>query len=181
VLTLPANSTYYTYQLRLMFINSSQSRTITDLNPIRLSSSINQIQTENGTLSGYPVVASGSGTFSNTASPGWTAHHWSQFVSSNQGAGIMFTDLANQRLYAFDSIAGGATGALKADTANRVIELLPVTLRQVQFTYPFDVTWHGAIVNFDNTTPIYKLQSGTPTGLWIIAEYPPTISVTAES
>src|SRR4030042_1118721 len=33
VITLPANTTYYTYQLRLMFLNSSQSRTITELTP----------------------------------------------------------------------------------------------------------------------------------------------------
>ena len=95
----------------------------------------------------------------------------------------MFTDTANQRLYAFDSTAPGTpTGALKASTSgNGLIELLPVTLRQVQFTYPYDVTWHGAVVTFDNTTPIYKLQGSTPTGLWILAEYPPTVAVTAES
>ena len=34
VLTLPANVTYFTYQLRLMFINSTQPRTITDLCPL---------------------------------------------------------------------------------------------------------------------------------------------------
>jgi len=39
VITLPANVTYYTYQLRLMFISSAQSRTITELTPIRISSS----------------------------------------------------------------------------------------------------------------------------------------------
>jgi hypothetical protein len=36
-LTLPANATYYTYALRLTFVNSSQSRTITDLSAIQLS------------------------------------------------------------------------------------------------------------------------------------------------
>ena len=52
VLTLPANATYYTYQLRLMFINSTQPRTITDLCPIELTTSLSslQLQTENGTV-----------------------------------------------------------------------------------------------------------------------------------
>ena len=92
----------------------------------------------------------------------------------------MFTDSANQRLYAFDSIAGARTGALKADSANRRIELLPVT-SSTSFTYALDIAWHGAVATFDSTrTPIYKMQGGTPTGLWILAEYPPTITVTAE-
>jgi hypothetical protein len=43
--TLPANATYYTYALRAIFVNSLQSRTLTDLCAIRLSVS-----------SGQPVV-----------------------------------------------------------------------------------------------------------------------------
>jgi hypothetical protein len=183
VITLPANVTYYTYQLRLMFINSTQPRTITDLCPIQLSTSLTSIQTmtENATASGYPVVANGTGTFSNYTIGSWTAHHWSQIITSTKGAGIMFTDTANQRLYAFDSTSPGtATGALKASTTgNGLIQFVPVTLRQVQFTYALDITWHGAVVTFDGTTPIY--QTSDASGLWILVEYPPTITVTAES
>jgi uncharacterized protein (UPF0333 family) len=181
VITLPANVTYYTYQLRLMFIDSQQQRTITNLCPIRLSTGFSTIETEDGTAGGYPVVATGSGTFSNYSS-GWTPHHWSQMISGARGAGIMFTDTANQRLYAFDSTAPGTpTGALKATSSGSgLIELLPVTLRQVQFLYAMDVTWDGAVVTFDNTTPIYA-NAGTPTGMWILAEYPPSVTVTAES
>jgi hypothetical protein len=185
VLTLPANVTYYTYQLRLMFINSTQSRTITELCPISLSSSsINQLQTENGTLNGLPLTVnttSGYNSFHNFSDGTW-AHHWSQFISgTGTGGGIMFTDMANQKLYAFDAIAGNRTGALNVtSTSGGKIELLPVTRYQVQFNYAFDVTWHGAVATFDSTTPIYKNET-TPTGLWILAEYPPTITVTAES
>ena len=49
-------------------------------------------------------------------------------------------------------------------------------MAQTQFTYALDVTWHGAVVTFDGTTPIYN-ESGQ-TGLWVIVEYPPTITVT---
>ena len=183
VITLPANATYYTYQLRLMFINSSQSRTITELTPIRLSSSISQIQTENGTSGGLPVTVnttSSFNSFSNFSDGKW-AHHWSQFISGANGAGIMFTDKGNQMLYAFDSIAGTTTGALRADSGNSRIELRPVT-SSTAFQYALDVTWHGAVATFDSSrTPIYKWQGGAPTGLWILAEYPPTIALTAES
>lgn len=180
VLTLPANASYYTYQLRLMFIDSQQDRTITNLCPIRLTTSINQLQTENGTLNGFPIATNTTGLFYNFSDGTW-AHHWSQFISGTRGAGIMFTDAANQRLYTFDAIAGSKTGALRTDSVNSLIELLPVTLNTVQFKYALDVIWHGAVVTFDGTTPIYKEESGVKTGMWITVEYPPIITVSTES
>ena len=185
VITLPATVNYYTYQLRLMFIDSEQSRAITDITPIRLySSSINQIQTENGTLDGFPIVVSttsGSTSFYNFSQSTWE-HHWSQFISgTGTGSGIMFTDTANQQLYAFDSIAGTTTGALRTDSTNRRIELRPVT-SLTSFQHMYDIAWYGAVATFDSTkTPIYKLQGGAPTGLWILDEYPPAVTVAAEN
>jgi hypothetical protein len=183
VITLPANATYYTYQLRLMFIASAQDRDISDLCPIRLTASPNSptAMTENGT-SGFPIVTNGTGTFYNYAAGGSTAHHWSQLISGgSRGAGIMFTDHANQRLYAFDAIAGSAVGALDVNEYYRTIELLPVARDTASFTNAMDVMWRGAVATFDDTTPIYTVQGGTPTGLWILAEYPPAITVTAET
>jgi len=171
VITLPANATYYTYQLRLMFVESQQSRTITDLCPIKITVSSGSPQTENGISGGYPVVQSGTGTFYNSSSV-WQ-HHWSQIITGTRGAGIMFTDEANKMLYTFDT-STIKTGALKVGT--QTIELCPIT-SSVSFTYAKDVTWYGAVVTFDGTTPIYEDGSG----LWIIAEHPPTITVTTES
>lgn len=94
----------------------------------------------------------------------------------------MFTDSANQMLYFFDTIPENKTGALKVSSSTgRTIELLPVAMAQVNFTSALDVTWHGAVVTFDETTPVYKEEDGNRTGLWIIVEYPPTITVTTES
>jgi hypothetical protein len=183
VLTLPANTTYYTYKLRIMFINSTQARSITDLSPIQLTTSLGsvQMQTENGTLAGFPILQNGTGTFLNSTSGNWTAHHFSQFISdTGKGAGIMFTDKDNQGLYAFDSIAGSAKGAINASSG--LLQLLPVSSPQVQFTYAYDITWQGAIITFDNTTPVCRLYAGTtPMGLWILAEYPPTITINPQS
>jgi hypothetical protein len=184
VLTLPANASYYTYQLRLMFLNSQQNRTITDLCPIKLSTtSIDQLQTENGTINGIPIVANGTGSFYNFSSGGWTAHHWSQLISGSQGAGIMFTNASNQQLYVFDSIAGNSVGALKVDNSTKTIELLPVARYSANFNYALDVTWHGAVATFDGTatTPIYTMQGTAPTGLWLLVEYQPKITVASES
>jgi hypothetical protein len=175
VLTLPANATYYTYQLRLMFVNSQQSRTITDLCPIKITVSSGSPQTENGISGGYPVVQSGTGTFYNSSSI-WQ-HHWSQIISGTRGAGIMFTDDANKMLYAFDTSIT-KTGAVKVGT--QTIELCPIT-SSVSFTSAKDVTWGGAVATFDATTPIYEVASGKQTGLWITVESPPTITVTTES
>lgn len=182
VITLPANAPYYTYQLRLMFIDSAQSRSITDLCPIRLTASPSSptAMTENGTAGGFPIVTNGTGTFYNYTSGGWTPHHWSQIVNKTgtQGAGIMFTDSANQQLYGFNSIAGSNVGAIKSDSSTKTIELLPVASGSVSFNYAFDITWHGAVVTFDGTTPIYR--SSDESGLWILVEYPPIVTVTTE-
>ena len=180
VLMLPANVTYYTYQLRFMFVESQRDRNITDLCPIKVTASTGQPQTENGTANGYPTISNSTGLFYNFSASSW-AHHWSQFILGNSGAGILFTDNANEMLYVFDSIAGNKTGALRvSNSTERIIELLPVSdLASVNFTYALDVTWYGAVVTFDGTTPIY--DSSNKSGLWITVEYPPTITVTTES
>jgi hypothetical protein len=131
------------------------------------------VQTENGISNGYPVVSNEPGTFYNSSSSTWQ-HHWSQFISGTKGAGIMFTDEAHRMLYAFDS-STTKTGALTVGT--QTIELLPITRSSISFTSAKDVTWYGAVVTFDGTTPIYEDGSG----LWITVEHPPTITVTTQS
>ena len=132
VLSLPANANYFTYQLSLMFLSSTQTRTISQLCPISLTSSVSQLQTENGTSEGDPIVASGTQLFNSTQT--WV-HHWSQFNSGTSGAGIMYTDVFNHGLYVFDGMApAAARGALSANSASPpTISLLPVTLNSVTF------------------------------------------------
>ncbi len=181
VITLPAKVSYYTYKLRFMFIDSVQQRTITDFSPLSLTTSINpvQTQTENGTLNETPIVTEGSGTFSKYSEDIWE-HHWSQLISGNRGTGIMFTDVANLNLYIFDSTSPGTpTGAIDVDQSSRRIEVLPVELRQVQFTNALDVTFEGAVVTFDDTTPIYLEEGSLANGLWILVEHTPSITVIA--
>jgi len=189
VLTLPANATYYTYQLRLMFVQSQKTRTITDLCPIQLKVSTTQSMnatTENGTAtSGYPSVSYTANTLFYNYSTQYWAHHWSQFnLTATRGFGIMFQNSSNQKLYYFDSITSGTTGALNVSSSSseKRIEFLPVSNRaQVSnFTSALDIIWDGAVVTYDSATPIYKLDAGNPTGLWIIVEYPPTVAVTTE-
>jgi hypothetical protein len=176
VLTLPANATYFTYQLTLMFMDSTQPRTINSLCPISLSSTSGGLQTENGTVNSDPIFAADSQVFnaSDTA-----IHHWSQFTDGINGAGIMFTDQGNQMLYTFDNMTAthAVRGALKADSSAQAISLLPVTLNSVTFQNALDVTWQGAVATFDgSSTPIYAGYNQP--GLWILAELPPTIDVT---
>jgi len=180
VITLPANVTYYTYQLRLMFVTSQQSRSVSDLNPIKLTASVGNPQTENGTSSGYPIVKNGTGSFYNYSTSCWK-HHWSQIISGTKGIGIMFRDDPNRKLYVFDPIAGSKTGTLKANATDRTIQLLPVGGTSAQFTYALDVIWYGAVATFDAKTPIYREVSGNKTGMWIIVEQPPSIAVTTQS
>ena len=177
VLTLPANVSYYTYQLRFMFVSSQQNRTITDLCPLRLSIPAGQPQTENGISGGSPVVSSATGLYYNKSTTE-SIHHWSQFISGTKGAGIMFTDTANQQLYVFDSLAGNSTGALSVgNSTGNLIELRPVTMKPVSFTYALDVAWYGAIATFDGTTPIYSNGAGGLAELWMTVEYLPIMTV----
>ena len=184
VLTLPANVTYYTYQLSLMFVQSQQNRTINNLCPVWLTSLTGQVQTENGTTNGLPNVSNASDLFYNYSVSAW-AHHWSQSISGTNGTGIMFTDNANQNLYLFDSIKGVKTGALGANSTPQTIQLLPVTKTTVSFNQTLDprmqdIIWYGAIATFNATTPpIYN--NTDQTGLWMIVEYPPTVAVSGEN
>jgi hypothetical protein len=184
-LTLPANATYYTYSGRLIFLNSSESRTITDLSVIQLSvsgTSLSQL-TENGTSGGYPISSNVAGQFYNFTNlsfqTGW-AHHWSEFISGSSGAGIMFTDDANRKLYTFDNVAGHKTGALNVTSPSKTIEFDPLDPRShynASFTYPLDVTWQGAVVTF-NKNPINMIyNASTKIGLWVMVENPPKISI----
>ncbi|MGQ9565231.1 MAG: hypothetical protein ACUVT5_01620 [Candidatus Bathyarchaeales archaeon] len=194
VIMLPANATYYTYALRTIFVSSTQSRTVNELSAIQLHMAYEKSTwgsvwgltcAENGTSAGYPVVQNVSSTttqFYNSTSTqtGW-AHHWSEFVKNNNGGGVMFTNASNFNLYVFDKIAEAKTGALSVTDTLRAnyqyvtIEVNPVKRFSVSFQNPLDTTWFGAVVNFDATDPIYP-SNGT-TGLWILVEKPPTISV----
>ena len=187
VLTLPASATYYTYQLRLMFIESpDKPRNIADICPIKISTmstSTFSALTENGTLSsGYPNVSVDSGLFYNMSNI-WQ-HQWSQLNSTNKsGFGIISTINANIMLYIFDDIAQSKTGSIKVNSTEKAIEILPVSssLAQVEnFADALNTCWYGAVVTFHDTEPIY-IEYATPNGLWLIAEYPPTVTVTTET
>jgi hypothetical protein len=165
-----------------MFVNSLQSRNITDLCPLSLATSFGGPETENGTSAGSPNPSNSTGLYYDQSASVWS-HHWSQFINGTKGAGIMFSDNANQQLYAFDSIAGNATGAISISTpSNDIIELQPVSnLKAANFTYPLDIIWYGAVATFDGMTPIYEQTNGTVTGLWTLVEYPPTVTITTGS
>ena len=73
---------------------------------------------------------------------------------------------------------------LRVSASSRTIEVSPVALRQVSgFASALDVTWRGAVVTFDGSAtsaPIYTLQRATPSGLWLLVEYLPTVIVSSE-
>jgi len=176
IITLPANATYYTYQLRLAFVTTGQTRTISEMTPIKLTMLPGEVKTENGTLNGYPVVSNATDLFYNYSASAW-AHHWSQLMSGTKGVGIMFTDAANQKLYMFDPIAGNKTGGIRVNATAGTIELAPIAINQASFTYALDVVWHGAVTTFDGTARIYREENGDTLGLWTSIEYPPTVTV----
>ena len=92
----------------------------------------------------------------------------------------MFTDSANQQLYAFDAMAGKFTGALYVNSSIPVIELDPVTSAgPVNFTSALDLTWCGAVLTFNGVNPIYANNGNS--GLWTLVEQPPSVAITPQS
>jgi hypothetical protein len=170
--TFPACATYYTYSVRTIFVNSNQSRNIDDLSVIQLSGLSGTPMTENGTIAIYPNVSNSTGSFYDCSPTGWD-HHWSQFVSGNMGAGVMFTNSSNEQLYVFDN--GTYIGAVVVEDTPNSIEVNPVELDDsVSFNTSKDLAWYGAVVTFDGE-PIYP-DSGY-IGLWVMVEYPPSFTV----
>jgi hypothetical protein len=178
VLTLPANTPYYTYSIRTIFVDSLfQSRTIEDLSAIQLSGLSGARLTEDGTDGIYPLNSTSTGLFYDGYPTGWD-HHWSQISSGNSGAGLMFTNTTNQNLYLFDSMAGDKTGALNVLSSG--IEFNPVddglNHPVTDYTDALDVSWWGAVVTFDGE-PIYTSSANDHVGLWVMAEHPPSVTV----
>lgn len=183
VITLPANTTYYTCQLRLIFLESrDKPRTINELRLIKVSTSASDTfssLTENGTIGLYPRVSMASGNFFNISNV-WQ-HHWSQLNSTTRGFGVMFPNDSNIKLYYFDSMASAKTGCIGVSTSSKSIEVSLVKLSPVVgFTSSLDICWFGAVTVFDTATPVYKIVNGVPRGLWALVEHPPTITVVAE-
>ncbi len=195
VITLPANATYYTYFLRFMFLNSIQDRDLSDLRGVRVRTSVSKnkwtsswskIYTENGTQAGMPQISQEEGLFYNFSGSfpsGW-AHHWAEMVENDHGFGIMFRTADNYHLYLFDQMAGDKTGGLRiSDSRNGGTQNVEINLKLVDrvpandFQSALDTFWSGAIVTFDGLDPIYTDMGGT-SGLWVMAEHPPVVSLT---
>lgn len=176
VFTLPAEANYYTYQLRMIFVESTQPRNLNDLSLLRLRGYVGSQLTEDGLMLGFPITSTGTLFYE-----GGTRHEhqWSQFTdASNNGVGVMFTSSNNDELYHFDAILGGtSTGAIYINTATKTIELDPVRRANVNgFQQADDQIWKGAmVISGGSRLPIYP-KLGT-TGLWILAEKLPTITV----
>ena len=197
VLTLPANTTYYTYSIRTIFVNAStcpENRILSNLVLIKIESEWLwntglSVITENGTIAGLPVTAEiGVGTYKfYNYSDGTWEHHWSEYIRNGKGAGVMFTDSSNMKLYTFDDIAGGKTGAVRvsvitwmsSEDPKVIIEICPVANSNfpASFDYPLDLIWHGAVVTFDGTDLIYDPQSADKVGLWVLVEHPPAVQI----
>jgi hypothetical protein len=170
-LTLPAKATHYTYTTRTIFVNSEQSRSVSDLSAIQLAGLSGTPLTENGTDGTYPETSSSTGLFYNSSLTTWD-HHWSQINSGTRGAGIMFTNGTNQNLYIFDTAA--KRGALNVQSDSIEVNPVDPSRSSFAFTDSRDLTWNGAVVTF-NGEPIYP--SSGYNGLWVMVEHPPSITV----
>ena len=174
--------TYYTYALRTIFV-TDVTRNLDELSVLQLLidtgvSGTGELLTEDG-IDGtdLPLTSNLENEFYNFT---YWEHHWSEFMHGTKGAGVMFTDSSNFKLYTFDN-ATIKTGALvvekqQLDDSDGYIKVNPIeqSLSSVTFGTSKDVTWHGAVVTF-NGEPIYR--SSDDGGLWVMVEHPPIVTV----
>ena len=177
VLTLPAMTSYYTYRARIMYVQTSANRDLSELSVIQVKAPSGSQLSEDGLTAGLPTTSTSALLYD-----GGTAHQhqWSEYINNNRGIGVMMRSRYNDLLYTFDDIIGQNTGAVSIDTGNRKIELNPIERFSVDdFQRSFDRTWVGAVVNFGSGTAastIYPSSGGT-SGLWIMVELPPSVTV----
>lgn len=188
VMTLPANATYYTFTVQTIFVPSNVNRTLTELSAVQLVADRGNALTENGMIGGKPIASTSPPNEFYNGGTAW-AHHWSEYLdSNNKGAGIMFTNTTNRQLYAFDEFAADKTGALDITQSSKRIELNPIKRFSVRnFQNAYDISWSGAVVvfgsgNSDDTIYPYAnnyiySSSTLYRGLWIIVERPPTVTL----
>jgi hypothetical protein len=186
VITLPANTPYFTYTSRIVFLNSTQPRYLSELSILRLTATgllqaSRQSLTENGTQ-----TSNATSLFYNYTGLEW-AHHWSQIANSTipntiEGTGIVLTNSTNLQMYCFDNETS-KTGGLNVTSTDKIIELAPVKRYATPDFHEqqLDITWHCAIATFDATTPVYTEKNGSGIGLWLTVVHPPTITVTTEN
>jgi hypothetical protein len=167
----PANTTYYITSTRFTMLTTQQARTITNFCTSNTTGTVGTaaLKVEDGVSSGYPIIASATSFYYNSTN--WQ-HHFAEWINSqNQGYGVMLSTVGLSNLYAFDSF-GGKTGGINA---TRNVEILPVGLASVSTQAPYEFVFTTFVVVFDaGYLPIYP-NTGTA-GLWVIAEYWPTIT-----
>jgi hypothetical protein len=182
VITLPAKANYYTYKLRTIFLETTLTRNINNLQILSLAvNSANPVAgtqyTEDDIDGGLPGVSTG--TLITDGDPLDYAPHWSEFRDvSNNCVGTFFTNTNNDQLFYFNTPTRN-TGAIEIASKN-------IYLRPVRSTLPVnglqsatDLTWNGAIAvsgTGQGRNTVYYPGS-SPTGLWILVEKLPTITV----
>lgn len=180
VITLPAGTNYYTYRVRNIFVPTSLPRDLSDLSLIQLKAptgSYTQLTEDGQSADGKPITS-----ISTLLFDGGTAHQhqWSEYIDSNyRGIGIITRSIFNDRMYAFDNMIGQHTGSISLDPSNKKVELDPIKRFPVDLPQGFDITWVGGVVNFNSGNPVDSIypSAGKNLGLWVLAEYPPTVSI----
>ena len=184
IIMLPAKTTYYTYKLHVIFLPTTQTRTLSELSVIRLTNNKGTLsyKIENGYTTGTPNIITTQGYYG--TSDGGGIHRWSEYISGSTGAGSglmvnMGQSQHKDSLYCFNNdTAPASRGYLRGQ--NGVIEWNPQKNGSTtdSFQTGRTIIWNGAVVLFDGTsssTPIYP-NSGK-TGLWVMVDEMPTFTI----
>lgn len=178
VITLPANCTYYTYQVTNIMLSTERNRIINSLNVISITIPTSVDKYIMKILTGVVMEVDGP-TVNSPYSHG--DHRWIEYIEGGTtyiGGGILMMSETSEKLYIFDAdVSPQYTGEI---IVGDEINLSPISHTPLEDYKQYSrVTWYGAVMLFDSTSKsdtIYYKDSDGVYGLYAMVVYPPTIS-----
>lgn len=178
VITLPANCTYYTYQITNIMLSTEKNRKINNLCTISITIPNNVDKYIMKTLTGEVMEVDGP-TVNSPYSSG--DHRWIEYISGKTtytGGGILMMNEMSERLYIFDAyVFPQYAGEI---IIGDKIDLSPISHTPLEGYKQYSrVTWYGAVMLFDSTSKsdtIYYEDINGVYGLYAMVVHPPTIS-----
>jgi hypothetical protein len=181
VITLPANCTYYTYQITNTMLSTTTHRKINDLSFIKLTMPNGASKYVMTDLKNKYMEVANPTTFPSQYKG---LNRWVEYLSTSgstySGAGILMMQESVDRIFKFDQdIAPMSTGRVNLLSAS--LQLSPVLLLPLTNYQSYSqVTWYGAVLLFKSNsqydTIYYREGVANAHGLYSMVVYPPTIS-----
>ena len=180
VIMLPANCTYYTYQITNTMLSTTRNRKVNDLSFLKIKITNNNLKYIMTDLDNNKMEVANPTTFPAQYKG---INRWVEYMdythSIYKGAGILMMQESVDKIFKFDQdispLSTGRVNLVSSDIQLSPVLLFPLT----HYTQYSQVTWHGAVMSFSSNSPydtIYYNDAGILKGLYSMVVYPPKVS-----